>query len=370
MATPVPLTATAERKTPKATPTPLTLASAADSSRKGKIIPPPRSSDDESADKPDWPIDLPPVQAKGESKMAPSTPRELSDTTADSNLTEMARTYVSQPLPALHAESEETRHQLRERLGEIRQKLQEGQTDDAQRELVKLASANPQSPIAPEALFLAAEQNQDNAKRANAFQNLATRYPQTPYGVQSLLYLGNALAAQKKYETALDAFRAYQIRQGIESTTPAFLLKTVNVLFPLQKYEEAYFELGRIQLDHPDFQRDKILDLSAEALMALGRYPQAQQSLQTLLSEYPKYVQRPKALLALGLCLEETGKTKEAIAQYKTLLQAYPADQDHAPFEAQAAMERLKRLEEPLFRGLPKKTAPSTAEKLPEPILK
>lgn len=369
MATPVPLIA--ESKPPKSAPTPVVVASASNPN-KGKTIPPPRTSDDESGEKPEWPIDLPPVTEKKPTKVTKPERVDVEEppvsvpASDDTSLAEMAHSYVTKPLPALNAESDETRRQLRERLESIREKLQDGTSESAQRELTLLASANPNSPIAPEALFLDAEKTLDDTKRAKSFKNIATRYPQTPYGVQSLLYLGNALAAQKRYEDALDAYQAYKIRQGIESSTPAFQLKVVNTLFPLQKYEEAFFTLDRISTDNPTFQHDKVLDLSAEALVALGRYPQAQQHLQTLLDEYPKYSQRAKVMLSLGLCLEETGKIKEAVAQYKALLKAYPLESEKTPFESEAAAERLKRLEEPLFRVPGKSTKSSN---LPAPQL-
>jgi tetratricopeptide (TPR) repeat protein len=240
---------------------------------------------------------------------------------------------------------------LRKRFREIQAKVLRGRNDEAGREFLKLASDFPLSAIAPEALYEAAQLEKADIKvRLAGFSAIVDQYPSTPWAVRSLCEIGRTQFLLADYAAALDAFRAYQSRQGEEAQKPQLRVSIVYCLLQLRRYEEALDELDRLEVDFPPYRSaEKVLDLKSECQMALARYDEAIFSLRALLREYPNYALVPKALLSLGLCYEQTNRPDEARPVYVQLIQMYPPDRPDTPFETKMAAERIAQLDRPLL---------------------
>jgi tetratricopeptide (TPR) repeat protein len=252
---------------------------------------------------------------------------------------------------ALTTESSRLETMVRNRMERAQAKIKRGRDAEAQRELVQLATDFPDSRVAPEALFLAAQLEKANAnKRIRSFYIVALRYPHTPQGVQSFLEIGDTRLLLGDFEGALDALSAYRIRGGTDAEKPPLRMKTIHCLLQLRRYEETLKELASLEADFPSYRlTEKVLDFKSECQMALDRPGEALLSLRDLLERYPNYAQAPKAMLAMGLCYEEIKQPQAAQEKYKQILQIYPPDRPDAPFETLAADQRLKMLNQSLF---------------------
>ena len=289
---------------------------------------------------------VPPIPEQG------TTPQDEAPITS---LTVLAQRYqhLGKPVAAdaLTTESSRLETMVRNRMERAQAKIKRGRDAEAQRELIQLATDFPDSRVAPEALFLAAQLEKANAnKRIRSFYIVALRYPHTPQGVQSFLEIGDTRLLLGDFEGALDALRAYRIRGGEDAEKPPLRMKTIHCLLQLRRYEETLKELAGLEADFPSYRlTEKVLDLKSECQMALDRPGEALLSLRDLLERYPNYAQAPKAMLAMGLCYEEIKQPQAAQEKYKQILQIYPPDRPDASFETLAADQRLKMLNQSLF---------------------
>ena len=293
-----------------------------------------------------------------EEKAVPPIPEQGAaphDEAPITSLTVLAQRYqhLGKPVAAdaLTTESSRLETMVRNRMERAQAKIKRGRDAEAQRELIQLATDFPDSRVAPEALFLAAQLEKANAnKRIRSFYIVALRYPHTPQGVQSFLEIGDTRLLLGDFEGALDALRAYRIRGGEDAEKPPLRMKTIHCLLQLRRYEETLKELAGLEADFPSYRlTEKVLDLKSECQMALDRPGEALLSLRDLLERYPNYAQAPKAMLAMGLCYEEIKQPQAAQEKYKQILQIYPPDRPDAPFETLAADQRLKMLNQSLF---------------------
>jgi tetratricopeptide (TPR) repeat protein len=311
---------------------------------------------------------LPPPAPQAEAKPVPALPVEEKalapipepgtapqDEAPITSLTVLAQRYqhLGKPVAAdaLTTESSRLETMVRNRMERAQAKIKRGRDAEAQRELIQLATDFPDSRVAPEALFLAAQLEKANAnKRIRSFYIVALRYPHTPQGVQSFLEIGDTRLLLGDFEGALDALSAYRIRGGTDAEKPPLRMKTIHCLLQLRRYEETLKELASLEADFPSSRlTEKVLDFKSECQMALDRPGEALLSLRDLLERYPNYAQAPKAMLAMGLCYEEIKQPQAAQEKYKQILQIYPPDRPDAPFETLAADQRLKILNQTLF---------------------
>ncbi|MFP4381909.1 MAG: tetratricopeptide repeat protein [Candidatus Sumerlaeia bacterium] len=286
-----------------------------------------------------------------------------SDMVRKAKLVEMALRIQSLP-PNTKPEylPEKLEKAIGEKYGRIQDKIERGRKSEAQRELYQLAADFPNSSHAPKALFEASQlERRDITRRINGFVQVVEEHPLSPYAVQSLLEIGNARYLQGDYEGALDAYRAYQIRQGKGFNQAPLRVKITRCLMQVRRYEDALQEIERLLADYPASRSaDQWLDMQSECQMALMRFPEAVLTLRNLQYQYPNYPLRPKIMLALGLCYEEIDQDNAARQVYKEIRRAYPPGRSDTPFETSAAGERLESMEDPLFYGArkPRPTPP------------
>jgi TolA-binding protein len=320
--------------------------------------------------------DLPPLSPKAESEEWRPDPEKGSPTTlfgpdlAESgdvapanlvrkpSLTEQALRIAQLP-PPLPTSSDEGASKLEEAIQTqyeiIEAKLERGREDEAKREFLQLATDFPDSSFAPRALCQAWKlEKSDIRKRIEGFVRIVEEYPFSPQATESLLEIGDSRLHLGDHEGAVDAFRAYQIRQGEGHNHPRLRVKIAQSLLSLRRHEEALREVDRLIAEHPESRdADRWLDLRSECQMALERFPEAVITLRELLHQYPNYALRPKVMLAMGLCYEAMGQADAAKKAYLLIGQNYPPNRDDTPFETLAAVQRLQQLSQPLFAPTP-----------------
>lgn len=252
---------------------------------------------------------------------------------------------------------------LAARLAEAREKAQRGRQAEARGDLLELVKLAPNSALVPESLYEAAWlEKGDVRRRVEEFRQLAFTYPETVWAARSLLEIGESCYELLDYVGALDAYEAYVIVRGDGYDKPALRLKMIYCLLKLRRYDEALSALDQLDASAAAFRTtEQSLDLRAECLMAVGRFDEAAQTLTVLMRDYPNYGLMPKALLSLGLCQEEMGRTAAAREAYGQILDKFAS----APFEARVARARLEMLDRSLFPHV----APPTVVPAPGPAL-
>ncbi len=115
----------------------------------------------------------------------------------------------------------------------------------------------------------------------------------------------------------------------------------------LERHQEALVEYGvLLQGPQKGASAAKINEAAASCMMAVGRYEESIEIIESGLSESPAYAQAKGMMLNLALCLEEIGQLPQARKTYADLRLQYPKT-----VEAEMAAMRLDDLSRPLLRA-------------------
>lgn len=170
--------------------------------------------------------------------------------------------------------------------------IAQNKTEQALAEAEQLITQNPQH---EQALYIRTSLRTDSAKPAELapltqdWQRLVTINPKAP------LYhfkLGQVLARQTKFA---DAKTAYQSAIALDAKFLSPRMGMAEIRFEDRQYQEVLKEVEAIQ--KVDSRNPEVRLLGASAMMGLGNYSTAQEKLEEILRDFPRY---PDAELQLG----------------------------------------------------------------------
>jgi tetratricopeptide (TPR) repeat protein len=146
------------------------------------------------------------------------------------------------------------------------------------------------------------------------------------YKAYCLILLEKDKDAIKCYDTVIKLYNGYYDKEVERNRTKSDVIKTVNHLMFLEKYEEAilYYDVLIKFFTEKDYYKCK-----ADCLISLGKYEEAIKCYDGLIKKYNDSWDVAKGYEYKADCLISLGKYEDAIKCYDALIKLYPKSSDY-----------------------------------------
>jgi len=172
----------------------------------------------------------------------------------------------------------------------------------------KLLALHPRSKWVDDAYLLWARAlmgREDPTQTMNMLRDFAARYPQSPLKDEALFYLGVGGRKARKYADARSALEEFLSRQPKHELAPYAYMELARVLVAIERPGEGTEAVTRMLERFPGHkERDRALNLRAEALLAAGDHARARTDYQQLGTRAQSDEERFTLLLKEADCLE------------------------------------------------------------------
>lgn len=195
--------------------------------------------------------------------------------------------------------------------------------DDARLTFQNFALAFPDHPKAPDAWWNVAEAYvamKNSHEAALAFERVKTFHPKSKLAPAALAKASEYFDVSGGRENAKKTLRTLiQDYSSADVALPA-RLRLAEIYVSENQFELARAESKRVaDLSKEPAQKSHALVLVAEALTKLGKYDEAQNSLNDVVKNYPSTPSYYSALLLLGSLQRDVGNFDDAVASWKTV---------------------------------------------------
>lgn len=200
-----------------------------------------------------------------------------------------------------------------------------GQTAQKVSMLRNIFTKNTKSAYADDALYeygrvFVTQENYPSAKQS--FLKLLNEYPQSGQIANTYSQLGLIEYNQKNYTTAIDYYDKV-VKKYPNTEEASTALSTIQEIYIEMGQPEAYFAyLKTVKgVSVNDREQEKIIYQAAESQFKNADCSKAIQGFSNYLNKYPSGIYAANAHFYSGECLNQDGKTDEAILQYKKVAQ-------------------------------------------------
>lgn len=210
---------------------------------------------------------------------------------------------------------------------EAKSALAQGHDERTRRLLTRLQEEYPAHPRAQEARLSLAQRyldqgNPEQAKRQ--LQTIAASPRRAAEGARALYLLGRTEQKRGNLEAALSYFRRTRTEYPTAEMAPAALYATGVIQVQLEQYDQATASFETLGEQYPKSPFSQNLGtILGEVYYRLDRYQDAASELQQRRSEL-QGSERARALFLLGECYHQLGQGKQAIEQYRRILEDHP----------------------------------------------
>lgn len=235
--------------------------------------------------------------------------------------------------------------QLVKKLEGVQKLLDRGRETEAKKILADVSAQNPDSKIAPQALYLLGRLESNIPEAIKILKDLIARYPNTVWSGLSYyklseyyFFLGNYAETEANLAQYVNLKLDVQFREKALRNLSAAQVK-------LHKFEEAKSSIDQLWNEFSDTKSDpSILESYGEIMMDLNKYKDAVEIFSKVISNYPSYSFISRVYLSKGFCLESLNDNESAIEIYSEITTSFPQT-----IEADLANLRLSDLRKPII---------------------